>query len=188
MIDTQTRMTDSSHNVVHRLQGKRALVTAAAQGVGEAIARRLADEGATVLATDLNGERLVHLQHRRIETKVFDASDAAAVASAIAGRKAFDILVNCVGWVHQGTVLDADYESWTRSFKLNVDPMFHAIRAVLPGMLGVGRGSIINIASAASSIMGFPNRAAYGASKAAVVGLTKSLSGIIWFADRAFAA
>ncbi|MBD9489511.1 SDR family oxidoreductase [Ensifer sp. ENS11] len=159
-----------------RLDGKKAFVTAAAQGIGRAIAVRLAQEGARVIAGDLNSAKLEELRTFGIETMVFDAADGAAVAEAFGKHRNLDVLVNCVGWVHHGSILDADEQAWSRSFKLNVDPMYHAIRVALPDMLAAGGGSIINIASAASSIKGFPNRAAYGTTKAAVVGLTKAVA------------
>ena len=158
-----------------RLEGKSALVSAAAQGIGRDIALRLADEGATVLAVDLNADKLAELKGVGIETLASDASDAAAVANAIAGRE-FDILVNAVGWVHHGNIAATDYASWQRSFLINVDSAYHAIRAVLPGMLNRRMGSVITIASAASSVGGFPNRVAYGASKAALIGMFKALA------------
>ncbi|MCW5706885.1 SDR family oxidoreductase [Shinella sp.] len=159
-----------------RLVGKTAFVTAAAQGIGRAIAERLAQEGASVIAGDLNAAKLEELQELGIKTQAFDASDGAAVADVLGSHRNLDVLVNCVGWVHHGTILDADEQAWNRSFKLNIDPMYHAIRAALPDMLAAGRGSIVNISSAASSIKGFPNRAAYGTTKAAVIGLTKAVA------------
>ncbi|TMU95486.1 SDR family oxidoreductase [Brucella haematophila] len=159
-----------------RLSGKRAFVTAGAQGIGRAIAIRFAEEGAIVTVADLNGEKLAELTRFGVKTMSFDASDGAAVAAAFSEHRNLDILVNCVGWVHHGTILDADEAAWNQSFKLNVDPMYHAIRAALPDMLAAGKGSIVNIASAASSLKGFPNRAAYGTTKAAVIGLTKAVA------------
>ena len=158
-----------------RLAGKTALVTAAAQGIGRAIAERLAAEGAAVLATDINGDRLSELHGGPIRTAVFDASDERAVVAAI-GDQPFDILANCVGWVHHGTIAETSYEEWQRAFRINVDSAFHAIRTVLPGMLERGSGSVVTIASAASSVGGFPNRVAYGATKAALIGMTKALA------------
>lgn len=156
-----------------RLTGKRAVVTAAGQGIGRAIAERLAEEGAEVLAIDIDVHALATLTG--VATAVADCSDAEALNAAIAGRDA-DILVNGVGWVFHGNVLETDPESWTRSFRINVDSCYHAVRAVLPGMLARGAGSVVTIASAASSTGGFPNRVAYGASKAALVGMTKAMA------------
>ena len=158
-----------------RLAGKRAVVTAAAQGIGRAIAERLAAEGAEVLAVDINAERLQDLNSGPIRTAAFDASNEAATRAVLAGEP-FDILLNCVGWVHHGTIAETGYDDWQKSFRINVDSAFHAVRAVLPGMLERGAGSIVTIASAASSVGGFPNRVAYGASKAALIGMTKALA------------
>jgi len=156
-----------------RLAGEKALVTAAGAGIGRAIARAFAAEGARVLATDIDEQALATLDAD--ETAMLDATDAGAVAAFCEGRD-FSVLVNAVGWVHHGTVLDCTPGDWRRSFSINVDTMYNAIRAVLPGMIAAGRGSIVNIASAASSLKGFPNRAAYGASKAAVIGLTRAVA------------
>jgi 2-keto-3-deoxy-L-fuconate dehydrogenase len=159
-----------------RLAGRRAVVTAAAQGIGRAIAERLAAEGASVIACDLNADKVGELAGPGVTTLAFDATDPAALAAALGSVLPVDVLVNCVGWVHHGAILDTAPEDWTRSFRINVDPMYHAIRLVLPGMLAARRGSIVNIASAASSVKGFANRVAYGASKAAVIGLTKAVA------------
>jgi 2-keto-3-deoxy-L-fuconate dehydrogenase len=159
-----------------RLQRKRALVIAAAQGIGRAIAERFVQEGADVVACDLNPERLAELAPRVHATLAFDASDPVALAAALGSQKDIEVLVNCAGVVLNGSILECSPEDWSRSFRLNVDPMYHAIRLILPSMLQAGRGSIINIASVAGSIKGFPNRFAYGASKAAVIGLTKAVA------------
>jgi 2-keto-3-deoxy-L-fuconate dehydrogenase len=172
----ESEMTSDQGAVCRRLVGKRAVVTAAAQGIGRAIAERFASEGAEVIACDLNRERLDELADRGMRTHVFDASDPEALAAELGGYGHVDVLVNGVGWVHHGNMLDTGPEDWARSFRLNVDPMYHAIRLFLPPMLEARKGSIINIASAASSIKGFPNRLAYGASKAAVIGLTKAVA------------
>jgi 2-keto-3-deoxy-L-fuconate dehydrogenase len=160
---------------VGRLAGKRAYVSAAAQGIGAATALRLAAEGAEVLATDIAADTLAALKAERLTTRAIDARDAEAVREAIAAFGPLDILVNCVGWVHHANVLDTKYEDWQRSFAINVDTAFFAIQAALPAMLARGAGSIVNMASAASSVKGFPNRAAYGASKAALIGLTRAV-------------
>ena len=159
-----------------RLDGKRALVTAAAQGIGEAIARGFADEGADVLATDIAEEVLAGLgETEGIRTRRLDATDAAAIDALVEADGPFDVLVNCAGFVHHGTVLDCSEEQWDLSFDLNVKSMYRTCRAVIPGMRERGGGSIINIASICAH-KGLPNRFAYGASKAAVVGLTKAIA------------
>jgi 2-keto-3-deoxy-L-fuconate dehydrogenase len=160
---------------IGRLAGKRAYVSAAAQGIGAATALRLAAEGAEVLATDVQGDKLSELKADGLTTRVVDARDAQAVRNAINGFGPLDILVNCVGWVHHASILETKYEDWQRSFAINVDTAFFAIQAALPAMLERGSGSIVNMASAASSVKGFPNRAAYGASKAALIGLTRAV-------------
>jgi 2-keto-3-deoxy-L-fuconate dehydrogenase len=159
-----------------RLTGKRTLVIAAAQGIGRAIAERFVQEGAEVIACDINAERLAELSPSVASTLVFDASDPVALAAAIASQRDIEVLVNCAGIVQHNTILDTSPEEWARSFRVNVDPMFHAIRLILPGMLKAGRGSIINIGSVAGSVKGIPFRCSYGASKAAVIGLTKAVA------------
>jgi len=156
-----------------RLQGKRALVTAAGQGIGRACAEAMMREGAQVFATDINMDTLATLEGA--ETFAMDARDPAQIAAAVQ-RAQPDILVNCAGFVHNGTILEATEDEWEFAFDLNVKSMFRTIRATLPGMLERGGGSIVNMASAASSIIGAPNRCVYGATKAAVIGLTKSVA------------
>jgi 2-keto-3-deoxy-L-fuconate dehydrogenase len=156
-----------------RLKGKRALVTAAGQGIGRASAEAMIREGAQVFATDINMDTLSTLDGA--ETFAMDARDPAQITAA-AERAQPDILVNCAGFVHNGTILEASEDDWDFAFDLNVKSMFRTIRAVLPGMLTRGDGSIVNMASAASSIIGAPNRCVYGATKAAVIGLTKSVA------------
>jgi len=160
-----------------RLAGKRALVTAAGQGIGRATALAFAREGAHVLATDIDETLLARLAESdaRIEVARLDVRDDAAVA-AIAARGPFDVLFNCAGFVHHGTVLDCTPEQWATALDLNVTSMFRTLRAVLPGMLARGKGSIVNMSSVASSVKGAPNRCAYGTTKAAVIGLTKSVA------------
>jgi len=156
-----------------RLAGKTALVTAAAQGIGRACAERFAREGARVIATDLHIDALndVPFDVRRLDVR--DSQQVNALAAELGG---IDILFNCAGFVHAGSVLECDEDAWDFSFDLNVKSMYHTIRAFLPGMLERGGGSVINMSSAASSIKGVPNRFVYGASKAAVIGLTKSVA------------
>ena len=161
-----------------RLSGKTALVTAAGQGIGRATALAMAAEGAHVLATDINETALDDLANAAngdLRTALLDVRDDAAVAELVGGAGA-EVLFNCAGFVHNGTVLDATQEEWGFAFDLNVTSMFRTIRAALPGMLERGSGSIINMSSAASSIIGAPNRFVYGTTKAAVIGLTKSVA------------
>lgn len=155
------------------LSGKRALVTAAGQGIGRASAEAFRDAGADVVATDINGETLSSLTG--CTTWSLDVTDPAAI-SALAQHPPFDILFNCAGFVHSGTILDCDEEDWAFAFDLNVTAMYRMIRTLLPGMLANGGGSIINMSSVASSLLGVPNRFAYGASKAAVIGMTKAVA------------
>ena len=160
-----------------RLAGKRALVTAAAQGIGEAIARSFAGAGAEVLATDVNAEKLSRLEPvEGIGTRLVDVLDDAAVKACVDAAGPFDVLASCAGFVHHGTILDCDEAAWDFSFDLNVKAMYRVVRAVLPGMIKRGGGSIVSIASVASSVKGVPVRCVYGASKAAVIGLTKSVA------------
>ncbi len=159
-----------------RLAGKTAFVTAAAQGIGRATALAFAAEGAHVTATDLNEAKLAEIASDRIRTHQLDATDPAAIAHAAQQAGRVDVLFNCAGFVHQGSILDATEAEWDLAFTLNVRSMFRTIRAFLPAMLNEGGGSIINIASAASSIKGAPNRFIYGTTKAAVIGLTKSVA------------
>ena len=157
-----------------RLAGKVAVVTAAGQGIGRATAEMFAREEATVIATDINESLLADLKGCQAER--LDVTDEAAI-QALAGRLgAIDILFNCAGFVHDGTILDTDADAWDFSMKLNVRSMYNTIRAFLPGMLEKQGGSIINMSSAASSIKGVPNRFVYGTTKAAVIGLTKSVA------------
>ncbi|MFZ5709275.1 MAG: SDR family oxidoreductase [Pseudomonadota bacterium] len=165
-----------------RLKDKLIVVTAAGMGIGRASAIACAKEGARVFATDINTEALGALKAEvpGIETRAMDARDAAALAALAAATGPVDGLFNCAGHVHNGTVLDATEEDWAFAFDLNVTAQFRAIRAFLPGMLKraeeKGAASILNMASVASSIKGLPNRTVYGASKAAVIGLTKAVA------------
>ena len=165
-----------------RLAGKTALVTAAGQGIGRASAEAMAAEGAQVCATDLNPALLQGLAGRPgITTRVLDVLDDAAVRRTMDELPALDVLFNCAGFVHNGTILDCGPKDWEFSFNLNVRAMYTTIRCALPKMLErhekTGKGaSIVNMASVAGSLKGLPNRLAYGASKAAVIGLTKAVA------------
>jgi 2-keto-3-deoxy-L-fuconate dehydrogenase len=159
-----------------RLDGKRAVVTAAGQGIGRATALAFAAEGARVVATDIAPDKLADLAASGLETHRLDARDGAAIAALAGELGAVQILFNCAGFVHHGTILDAAPEDWDFSFDLNVRSMYLMIRAFLPQMLTTGGGSIINMASTASSVKGVPQRCVYGATKAAVIGLTKSVA------------
>ena len=159
-----------------RLAGKTAFITAAAQGIGRATALAYAAEGARVIATDLNEVKLGELTGHGIATHRMDATDAADIARVAANAGPVHVLFNCAGFVHQGSVLDATEAEWDFAFALNVRSMFHTLRAFLPGMIAGGGGSVINMSSAASSIKGAPNRFIYGTTKAAVIGLTKSVA------------
>jgi len=160
-----------------RLTGKQALVTAAGQGIGAATARAFAAEGATVLATDIDEGLLRNLEGvTGIQTARLDVTDAEQVRQVVAGAGPLDVLFNCAGFVAHGSILACDERDWDFSFELNVKAMYRMLRAVLPVMLDTGGGSIINMSSVASSVKGVPLRCAYGASKAAVIGLTKSVA------------
>jgi len=160
------------------LAGRTALVTAAAQGIGRASAVALAEAGAKVFATDVNEAALSALAAEKPELETFrlDVRDPASISAAVERTGPVDVLFNCAGIVHGGTVLEADEASWNLAFDLNVTAMFRTIRAYLPGMLERGRGSIINMSSVAGAVKGVPNRAVYCASKAAVAGLTKAIA------------
>jgi len=161
----------------HAIKGKSVLVTAAAQGIGNAIATLFAKAGAKVLATDINETLLKEIDGKDgIRTLTLNVLDDAAVKAAVAEHGPFDVLVNSAGVVHNGTILDMPDKDLEFAFDLNVKSMIRTIRAVLPGMLEKGDGAIVNIASVASSIKGVPNRFAYGVTKAAVLGLTKSVA------------
>ena len=160
-----------------RVKGKTAVITAAAQGIGRASAEALAAEGATVWATDINETALAALASRSgIHTRKLDVTNPKEIETFAAEIGAVDILFNCAGVVHNGTILDCTEDEWRFALELNVTAMFHMIRALLPKMLERNSGSIINMSSVASSVMGVPNRFAYGASKSAVIGLTLSVA------------
>ena len=160
-----------------RLSGKTALVTAAGQGIGRASALAMAREGAQVLATDVRPEALSAFAGvANIETATLDVLDRALIEAVVGGLERIDVLFNCAGHVHAGTVLDASDDDFDFAVRLNVRSQFWTIRAVLPKMLAAGSGSIVNMASVASSRRGLPSRFVYGLTKAAVIGLTKSVA------------
>ena len=160
-----------------RLKDKQVLVTAAGQGMGRAAAMAMAAEGAHVLATDVKAELLDSLKGiARIQTAALDVTRKADIQKVVGGMSKLDVLFNCAGFVHHGTILDATDEQWDFGFQLNVRSQFWAIQAALPTLLKGGGGSIINMASVCGSIKGLPNRFVYGATKAAVIGLTKSVA------------
>jgi 2-keto-3-deoxy-L-fuconate dehydrogenase len=158
------------------LTGKTAFVTAAGQGIGRATALAFAAAGAKVVATDVDPAKLSELRSGLIQTATMNVLSATAITRAAQDAGAIDILFNCAGVVHQGTLLDASEDDWSFAFDLNCRSMFRTMQAFLPGMLARGQGAIINIASVASSLKGVPNRFIYSASKAAVIGMTRSVA------------
>ena len=164
---------EGAFSMAGRLEGKVAVLTAAAAGIGRATAKAFREEGARVVATDIDLDGLAGLDADRRKLDVRSGAAVVALAREIAP---IDILFNCAGFVHHGSALDCSDEDWDFSFDINVKAMHRTIRAFLPGMLEKGGGSIVNIASAASSVRGIPNRYVYGASKAAVIGLTKAVA------------
>jgi 2-keto-3-deoxy-L-fuconate dehydrogenase len=159
-----------------RLQGKVAVVTAAGQGIGKASAALYVAEGAKVIATDLDESKLADLKAKGATTRKLDVLDKAAIQALAQEAGPVDVLFNCAGFVHHGTIRDCDDAAWDFSMNLNVRAMFWTIQAFLPGMLGKGKGTIVNMSSGCSSIKGAPNRFVYGTTKAAVIGLTKSVA------------
>lgn len=159
-----------------RLDGKTALVTAGGQGIGLASVLKMAEEGARVVATDINEAALADLARQGIETRVLNVRDPASIAATVAAVGAPDILFNCAGFVANGTILECSEEDWAFSVDLNMTAMFRMCKAFLPGMIDNGGGSIVNMASVASSVIAAPNRFVYGATKAGVIGLTKSIA------------
>lgn len=168
--------------MANRLAGKLILVTAAAQGMGRAAALAMAREGARVIATDIRDDLLATLSEEArvaghpLQIQHLDVTDGDAVERLIGGLDPLDVLFNCAGYVHQGSIFECSDKDWDFSFAINVRSMFSTIRAALPKMIENGGGSIINMASVCSSVKGFPNRFAYGTTKAAVIGLTKSVA------------
>jgi 2-keto-3-deoxy-L-fuconate dehydrogenase len=158
------------------LTGKTAFVTAAGQGIGRATAEAFAAAGARVFATDVDAGKLAGLKSDLIRTAALNVLDPAAIGAAVSEAGAIDILFNCAGVVHQGTILEASDADWTLAFELNCRSMFHTMQAFLPAMLKRGHGSVLNVASVASSLKGVPNRFIYSASKAAVIGMTRSVA------------
>ena len=158
------------------LIGKTAFVTAAAQGIGRATALAFAAAGATVIATDVNAAKLADLKGPNIITQTLNVLDPAAIAQAAKDAGRIDILFNCAGFVHQGTLLEATEEEWEFAFDLNCRSMFRTMRAFLPGMLERQYGVILNMASVSSNLKGVPNRFTYSASKAAVIGMTRAVA------------
>ncbi|AJC17402.1 SDR family oxidoreductase [Pandoraea sputorum] len=160
-----------------RLTGKTAVMTAAAQGIGRACVEAYLREGARVIATDLSADALAQLDdHPNLTRRTLDVTDGAAVTTLANELGAIDVLFNCAGFVHHGSILECDEAAWDFSFDLNVKSMYRTTRAFLPAMLAAGGGAIINMSSAASSVKGVANRCVYGTSKAAVIGLTKSVA------------
>jgi NAD(P)-dependent dehydrogenase (short-subunit alcohol dehydrogenase family) len=163
--------------MANRLGGKRILVTAAGAGMGRAAALAFAREGARVIATDLNADALQALAgNPAIETARLDVTDEKAVNDFVAKTGAVDVLFNCAGWVHQGSILDCRVEDWDKSFNVNIRSMFLVTRAMLPKMIAAGGGVILNMASVLGAEKAAPNRLAYAASKAAVAGFTRALA------------
>jgi 2-keto-3-deoxy-L-fuconate dehydrogenase len=161
---------------VKRLENKVCLVTAAGQGIGRATALAMYEEGGHVVATDVNAAALEELAGHGLETAALDVTDPGAILTLRDRIGGTDVLFNCAGYVDHGTILDCDEAAWARAFEINVTSMYRMIRAFLPGMVAKGGGTIINMASAVSSIIAAPNRFVYGTTKAAVIGLTKSVA------------
>ena len=161
-----------------RLEGKKIIVTAAGQGIGKATAIAFHNEGASVTATDLNDKTLADLnkEYPNIKVKTLDSTDNKAILEFVKTLEKVDVLFNAVGFVHHGTILDCEEKDWDVSFDVNIKSMYFMCKAILPLMVKQNGGSIINISSIASSLKGLPNRFVYGASKAAIIGLTKSIA------------
>lgn len=169
--------------MARRLEGKKVFVTAAAQGMGRAAVMAMAREGANIIATDIREDLLQTLRADVIaeggmapDVRTLDVTAPGAIEAMLGSVGAVDVLFNCAGYVHQGTILQATDDDWDLSFAINVRSMVRTIRSALPAMIANGGGSIINMASVCSSIKGLPNRAVYGTTKAAVLGLTKAIA------------
>jgi 2-keto-3-deoxy-L-fuconate dehydrogenase len=177
LLQVRRAQTDKGREkIMGRMHGKSALVTAAGQGIGRASALAMAREGAHVIATDVNEAALAELAKEGLQTRVLDVRDPSSIAAAVAAVGPVDVLFNCAGFVAAGTILDCDEDQWAFSLDLNMTAMYRMCRAFLPGMLAAGSGSIINMASVASSVIAAPNRFVYGATKAGVIGLTKAIA------------
>ena len=161
---------------MNRLEGKTCLVSAAGQGIGRASALAMHREGAKVFATDINEEALAEMEAEGFHTFLLNVRESESIDSAVAKTGPLDVLFNCAGFVDHGTILDCDEDAWSFSLELNVTAMYRMMRAFLPGMLATAGGSIINMSSVASSIIAAPNRFSYGATKAAVIGMTKAVA------------
>lgn len=161
---------------MNRLEGKTCLVTAAGQGIGKASALAMHREGAKVIATDINEEALAELEAAGLQTFVLNVREPDSIAQAVRKAGPVDVLFNCAGFVDNGSILECDEDAWAFSLDLNVTAMYRMMKAFLPGMLENGGGSIINMSSVASSIIAAPNRFSYGATKAAVIGMTKAVA------------
>lgn len=159
-----------------RLDGKTCLITAAGQGIGKATALAMAKEGARVIATDINEGAFAALETAGCETRLLDVCDPASIVEAESTIGALDVLFNCAGFVAHGNILDCDEDSWAFSIDLNMTAMFRVTKTFLPAMIEAGGGTIINMSSAASSVIAVPNRFVYGATKAGVIGMTKSIA------------
>lgn len=161
---------------MNRLEGKICLVTAAGQGIGKASALEMHREGAKVIATDINEEALSELESAGLQTFVLNVREPESIAEAVTNAGPIDVLFNCAGFVDNGSILECDEDAWAFSLDLNVTAMYRMMKAFLPGMLNNGSGSIINMSSVASSVIAAPNRFSYGATKAAVIGMTKAVA------------
>ena len=161
---------------MNRLEGKICLVTAAGQGIGKASALAMHAEGAKVIATDINAGALIELEAAGLQTFVLNVREPNSIAEAVEKTVPLDVLFNCAGFVDTGTILDCEEDAWAFSVDLNVTAMYRMMKAYLPGMLDNGGGSIVNMSSVASSVIAAPGRFSYGATKAAVIGMTKAVA------------